>query len=350
MYSVQCCWTTNSQSGSSRSGISELNDQPPPAPWQSMTTISFAPAAFAPRTRGVDLLRVEAPALLVHRVAAARLLPLDDAGDALHVADDVNLHGCSLSNRGHRPRRQARPRDRRIGRDRRGVRRAFAAEGAGLRPLPRRPRARRGGRRRDRRRAGRRRPHGGGGRPTRSFARAGRLDVCAAVAGVWPAEDVPVWELPLERWEQTLRPNLGRRSSPPAASCARWRAPATAASSWWLDGRPLRRGGPRRLRGREVGARRPAAQPEERGRPRRAARARQRGRAGVDAVADDPRGRSTTRRSTAITRTMALRKVATPEDVARQIVVLSSDELSGHVDRTGRQSPAAWKAASVHDS
>ena len=32
-----------------------------------------------------------------------------------------------------------------------------------------------------------------------------------------------------------------------------------------------------------------------------------------------------------ITRTMALRKVAQPEDVARQVVVLASDELSGHV-------------------
>jgi 3-oxoacyl-[acyl-carrier protein] reductase len=32
-----------------------------------------------------------------------------------------------------------------------------------------------------------------------------------------------------------------------------------------------------------------------------------------------------------ISRTMALRKVARPEDVARQIVVLASDELSGHV-------------------
>jgi NAD(P)-dependent dehydrogenase (short-subunit alcohol dehydrogenase family) len=31
------------------------------------------------------------------------------------------------------------------------------------------------------------------------------------------------------------------------------------------------------------------------------------------------------------TRTMPLRKVATPEDVARQVVVLASDELSGHV-------------------
>ena len=32
-----------------------------------------------------------------------------------------------------------------------------------------------------------------------------------------------------------------------------------------------------------------------------------------------------------ITRTMPLRKVARPEDVARQVVVLASNELSGHV-------------------
>jgi 3-oxoacyl-[acyl-carrier protein] reductase len=32
-----------------------------------------------------------------------------------------------------------------------------------------------------------------------------------------------------------------------------------------------------------------------------------------------------------LTRTMALRKVATAEDVARTVVVLASDELSGHV-------------------
>ena len=32
-----------------------------------------------------------------------------------------------------------------------------------------------------------------------------------------------------------------------------------------------------------------------------------------------------------VTRTMPLRKVASPEDVARQIVVLASDEISGHV-------------------
>src|SRR5213595_3315979 len=43
------------------------------------------------------------------------------------------------------------------------------------------------------------------------FAEAGRLDVCAAVAGAWPEEDVPVWELPFERWEETLRTKRPRR-------------------------------------------------------------------------------------------------------------------------------------------
>lgn len=36
----------------------------------------------------------------------------------------------------------------------------------------------------------------------------GRLDVVVANAGVWPTEDLPVWQLPLERWEATLRSNL----------------------------------------------------------------------------------------------------------------------------------------------
>jgi 3-oxoacyl-[acyl-carrier protein] reductase len=32
-----------------------------------------------------------------------------------------------------------------------------------------------------------------------------------------------------------------------------------------------------------------------------------------------------------VTRTMALRKVATSDDIARAVVVLASDELSGHI-------------------
>ena len=62
-----------------------------------------------------------------------------------------------------------------------------------------------------------------------------------------------------------------------------------------------------------------------------------------------------------VTRTMALRKVAEPEDVARQIVVLASDELSGHVTgqvvtvaggmegrvlHAARRPPRGWRAPS----
>lgn len=36
----------------------------------------------------------------------------------------------------------------------------------------------------------------------------GRLDVCVANAGAWPREDVPVAELPLDRWRATLDANL----------------------------------------------------------------------------------------------------------------------------------------------
>jgi hypothetical protein len=49
VYSVQRVWTTNSQRSSSASGISELNDQSPPAPWQSIATTSVAPPSNAPR-------------------------------------------------------------------------------------------------------------------------------------------------------------------------------------------------------------------------------------------------------------------------------------------------------------
>src|SRR5690348_14560135 len=36
----------------------------------------------------------------------------------------------------------------------------------------------------------------------------GGIDVCAAVAGAWPRDDEPVWQLSLERWEETLSANL----------------------------------------------------------------------------------------------------------------------------------------------
>lgn len=42
----------------------------------------------------------------------------------------------------------------------------------------------------------------------RAAARLGRLDAVVANAGTWPSDDVPVWDLPLARWRETLDTNL----------------------------------------------------------------------------------------------------------------------------------------------
>jgi 3-oxoacyl-[acyl-carrier protein] reductase len=165
----------------------------------------------------------------------------------------------------------------------------------------------------------------------RMFEQAGRLDVCAAVAGEWPREDVPVWELPLARWEATLRANL---------------------TATFLTARGFLRGVAASGHGSLVFVGSTAGIFGEAGHADYAAAkgalvalmlslknevARVAPRARVNAVypgwTESPmtRGLIDQDRVDRITRTMALRKVARPEDVARQIVVLASDELSGHV-------------------
>jgi len=164
----------------------------------------------------------------------------------------------------------------------------------------------------------------------RLFAEAGPLAICAAVAGVWPAEDQPVWELPLERWRATLDANLtatfltarsflrqldGEGALVLVGSTAgifgeAGHADYAAAKSAILGGLLLS------LKNEVV---------------RKSPRVR------VNAVApgwtESPmtRGHVSEEQVLRISRTMALRKVAQPEDVAWQVVVLASPTLSGHV-------------------
>jgi 3-oxoacyl-[acyl-carrier protein] reductase len=179
----------------------------------------------------------------------------------------------------------------------------------------------------------------------------GRVEVCAAVAGVWPSRDVPVWQLPLERWEQTLRQNL---------------------TTTFLTARGFLREVERNGHGSLVLVGSTAGLVGEAGHADYAAaksailgglllslkneiiRVAPSGR--VNAVApgwtESPMTRGhvdpeTVRR---ISRTMALRKVAQPEDVARQVVVLASDTLSGHVTGQVVTVAGGMEGRVVHDT
>lgn len=166
----------------------------------------------------------------------------------------------------------------------------------------------------------------------RLYDEAGELDVCAAVAGVWPYPDEPLWELPLRRWRETVDANL---------------------TATFLTARGFLRGVARSGHGSLVLVGSTAGIFGEAGHADYAAAksailygltlslkneiVRVAPRARVNAVAPGwtvspmTRGLVDDELVRRVSRTMPLRKVAQPEDVARQIVVLASDELSGHV-------------------
>ena len=160
----------------------------------------------------------------------------------------------------------------------------------------------------------------------------GRLDVCAAVAGVYPSEDVPVWELDLERFERTIRENLTATFLTARAFLRELRS--TGSGALVLVGSTAGRFG-------EAGhADYAAAKAGIQGGmllslKNEAVRLGPRVR--VNAVAPGwtvspmTRGLLEPDDVRRITKTMPLRKVATPDDVAAQVVVLASERLSGHV-------------------
>jgi 3-oxoacyl-[acyl-carrier protein] reductase len=179
------------------------------------------------------------------------------------------------------------------------------------------------------------------------FEAIGPVEVCAAVAGAWPRDDVPVRDLTLERWERTLSENLtatfltargflrrGGRTLVLVGSTAgvfgeAGHADYAAAKSAILHGLLLS------LKN-EVVRDEPLAR--------------------VNAVApgwtESPmtRGRVDPDDVRRVSRTMALRKVAQPEDVARQVVVLASDLLSGHVTGQFVTVAGGMEGRTVHES
>jgi 3-oxoacyl-[acyl-carrier protein] reductase len=159
----------------------------------------------------------------------------------------------------------------------------------------------------------------------------GAVEVCAAVAGVYPAADVPVWELPLDRFERTLRENLtatfltartflGGLETGPAALVLVGSTAGRFGEAGHADYAAAKAGiqGGLLLSLKNEAAR---LGPGVR----------------VNAVAPGwtvspmTRGLLEPDDVQRITRTMPLRKVATPEDVAAQVVMLASDRISGHV-------------------
>ena len=182
----------------------------------------------------------------------------------------------------------------------------------------------------------------------RLFAEAGRLAVCAAVAGAWPSADVPVWDLPLERWRATLDANLTATfltargflrqlegdgalvlvGSTAGSFGEAGHADYAAAKSAILGGLLLS------LKN-EVVRRSPGVR--------------------VNAVApgwtESPmtRGHVSDEQVARISRTMALRKVAQPEEVAAQVVALASPTISGHVTGQVVTVAGGMEGRVVHD-
>lgn len=161
----------------------------------------------------------------------------------------------------------------------------------------------------------------------------GRLDVLVANAGGWPPDDVPVWDMPLVRWRMTLAVNLDSVFLSCRAFLRHVRE--TGAGSIVIVSSTAGMFG-------EAGhtdyaaAKGALASGFLKSLKNEIVRIAPRGRVNVvcpgwtrtDMTRDALEDPDLPRR---VTRTMPLRKLGCAEDVARVVVALASDEISGHV-------------------
>jgi 3-oxoacyl-[acyl-carrier protein] reductase len=160
-----------------------------------------------------------------------------------------------------------------------------------------------------------------------------RLDVCVANAGVWPRDDVPIWEMDPERWQATVDSNLTATFLTARAFLGH--AAQTGSGALVLVGSTAGLFG-------EAGHADYAAAKGAIVSGLLLSLKNEAARIGlgvrVNAVAPgwtvtpmigskglDPD------HVAKVTATMSLKKLGKPEDVAAQIVVLASDRLSGHL-------------------
>jgi 3-oxoacyl-[acyl-carrier protein] reductase len=168
---------------------------------------------------------------------------------------------------------------------------------------------------------------------TEAIARLGHLDVLIANAGQWPSVDEPVWEMSLERWRATVAANLESVFLSSRAFLRHVQQTGTgniviisstagligeAGHSDYAAAKSALAGGFLKSLKNEI------------------VRIAPRGRVNVvcpgwtetEMARDALQQEGFVERTT---RTMALRKVGRAEDVARVVVALASDEISGHV-------------------
>ncbi|HEX2235261.1 MAG TPA: SDR family oxidoreductase, partial [Actinomycetota bacterium] len=179
----------------------------------------------------------------------------------------------------------------------------------------------------------------------------GRVDVLVANAGRWPSEDVPLWDMPVERWRQTMAVDLDS-----VFLCCRSFLRHVARTG---TGNVVIVGSTAGLFGEAGHADYAAAKSAIVGGLLQSLK--------NEIVRIAPEGRANavcpgwTRTEMAraalsdpdleprVTRTMALRKLGRSEDVARAIVALASDRVSGHVTGQVVSVAGGMEGRVIHD-